>query len=77
MILPDKYLSLQNSLIYLGGKLLGQIDDGLTISSLWDIHRKLGGMPFNLFVLTLDYLFLIQAIEYKDGVVRKNSVTTC
>lgn len=76
MILPTKKLRPENSLIYIGGTLLSLLDDEKTVSRLWEEFRhertkKLGidgcDIPFDWFVLALDLLHLLGAVNLSAG----------
>jgi len=76
MILPTKYLSHDRALISIGGDILKHLEEPRTVSVLWDCVReaqlrKLSATPvsFDWFVLALNLLYAISAIEYRDGVV--------
>ena len=76
MILPTKYLSHDRALISIGGDILQHLEEPRTVSVLWDRvreaqRRKLGVTPvsFDWFVLALNLLYAISAIDYRDGVV--------
>lgn len=74
MILPTKHLPPRRSLIGVGGLMLERLDQPRTITGLWDKAR---GIPevgsFERFILTLDLLFAISAIEYDAGLLRRVS----
>lgn len=73
MILPTKHVSPSNSLIGLGALLLAELDEPLTVSSLWERSKKLKQVgTFQRFTLCLDMLFSIGSIEFEKGLlVRK------
>lgn len=67
MILPTKHLSVDESLIGAGGVLLKELSRPQTISRLWDrvrVNPVIGN--FGRFTLTLDFLYIIGAVELKD-----------
>jgi hypothetical protein len=76
MILPTKKLKPENSLVYVGGTLLGLLDEPKTVSRLWEEfqHQRtkhLGidacDIPFDWFVLALNLLHLLGAIDLAAG----------
>lgn len=70
MILPDKNIKLEYSLLNCGALLLGEISEPQTISSLWDKAKKHQALAnYEKFLLTLDYLYLISAIDMKNGLI--------
>ena len=70
-ILPTKHISTRNSLLGIGAKLLEHLSYPRTVSSLWS---SVSTMPeiatFERFVLTLDLLYTIGAIEIYEGLLR-------
>ena len=68
MILPTKHIRTEKSLIGLGAELVKRLDKPKTVSSLWESARDIRGInSYGLFVLTLDFIFLLGMIE-TDGV---------
>lgn len=75
MILPTKGVSPGRALISLGADILRLLTETKTVSRLWDDFRKArattADVPFDWFVLSLDLLFLIGAVEFDRGRVRR------
>lgn len=72
MILPDKNIKLEYSLFSCGAVLLSEIIEPQTISLLWEKARKHKVLvSYEKFLLTLDYLFIIDAITLKDGMIAR------
>ncbi len=72
MIVPNKNIRLQNSLLGMGAQLLAQLRHSQTVSSLWDRAKTVKEInSYDKFVLTLDFLFMMNLVEYKDGLVLK------
>ncbi len=72
MILPTKHISTERSLIGLGAAILERLDRPRTITALWERSRILPEVAsFERFVLTLDLLYAIGAIELRDGLLQK------
>lgn len=76
MILPTKRLKTENSLIFLGGIVLTLLDGPKTISRVWEefqlrrvkeLNINACDVSFDWFVLSLDLLHMIGAIDYKSG----------
>lgn len=76
MILPTKHLSQDRALLTIGAKLLSHLAHPKTVSSLWgDVvgSNESGSIRYERFVLALDLLYLMGAIELNDGVLSKVS----
>lgn len=70
MILPDKNIRLEFSLLNCGAIVLEEISEPQTISLLWDKSKnKEALVNYEKFLLTLDFLYLIGAITMKDGLI--------
>lgn len=74
MILPTKGIAPDRSILGVGGDVLGLMRDGpIAVSTLWERyakHRKRCGydasVTFDWFILALDFLFVIGAVEFDD-----------
>ena len=80
MILPTKHIRPDRALLTVGGDLLVTLREPMTVSRLWDdVRAKRGdsGEPapinYDWFVLALDLLFMIGAIELDRGLLRKTT----
>jgi hypothetical protein len=78
MILPTKHLSEEQALLTLGGEILSLLDRPQTMSTLWDNIRlgraqNLKGqrLSYGWFVLSLDLLFIIGAVKFESGTIRR------
>ena len=72
MILPTKHLKLSNTLIGVGSVLLRHLDADKTVTSLWAGTHSLPEIKsFERFTLALDFLFIIGAVDFKDGLLRR------
>lgn len=76
MILPSKYLSHDRALITVGGEILKHLEEPRSVSVLWGCVRdaqtyKAAGTPvsFDWFVLALNLLYAISALDYRDGII--------
>ena len=82
MILPSKHLSQERALLTVGGRILQHLRHPMTVSALWEelTHRvenppySTSPLSYDGFVLALDLLYFIGAIEMEDGLLtRKGS----
>ena len=79
MILPTKHLSADRALLTVGGRLLAALDEPKTVSALWDKIRKRrdlrenhGPLSYEWFILALDLLYTMSAVELDNGLIRKS-----
>lgn len=77
MILPTKRLSEDRALIQIGGEILELLTEPKTVSRLWNEMKKMrekrpdaATLTYDWFVLALDLLYIINAIDFKDGRIR-------
>jgi hypothetical protein len=74
VILPNKHLPPGKSLLGVGAKLLGALDRPQTESGLWGRVRDLPEVAtFERFVLALDLLYAIGAVDVTDGMLHRRS----
>lgn len=81
MILPSKHLSQNRALLTVGARILQHMKRPKTVSALWeDLPCHAEGNPhsapilsYDGFVLALDLLFLIGAIEMKEGLLARKA----
>jgi ABC-3C biological conflict system middle component len=66
------------ALLTIGSEILGHLDEPRTVSELWERVRfarsgptLLAPLPFDWFVLALNLLYAMSALEMSDGVVSK------
>lgn len=77
MILPTKHLSEDKALLTIGGEVLRLLDEPKTVSRIWDELRKpsrsvkLPAITYDWFVLSLDLLYTLNAIDLERGRLRK------
>ncbi len=70
MILPDKNIILQYSILGSGSIILKELRTPETVSSLWEkLKNKREIQSFEKFVLTLDFLFTVNIIEFQNGLL--------
>jgi hypothetical protein len=74
VILPDKHVPIGESLLGAGAVVLGRLRRPRTISALWGELREAPEMgTFHRYVVTLDFLHAIGAVELKGGLVTRCS----
>ena len=72
MILPTKHVSFSYSLLGVGAVLLKELSHPLTLTALWDKVRSCKGVgSYQRFILALDMLYLLGAIELQAGLLRR------
>jgi len=78
MILPTKRLTETRSLLAIGGEILHLLSEPKTVSWIWaeikknrDQNESYGILTFDWFVLALDFLYTIQAVQLEKGLIRK------
>ena len=81
MILPSKHLRVNQALIGLGAVILRNLDEGRSVSELWERSRldDISGprerpMSFDWFLLSLTLLYAMDAIELERGIIRPRRV---
>jgi hypothetical protein len=79
MILPTKHIRPDRALLAVGGDRLDSLREPVTVSRLWDDMRSKRGdagepapINYDWFVLALDLLFIVGAVEFERGVLRKS-----
>ena len=80
MILPTKHIRTDRALIGVGAEVLGTLGQPMTVSKLWDQIRSRRSVDtsspvidYRWFVLALDLLYMIEAIELERGLIRRAS----
>jgi hypothetical protein len=78
MILPTKHLPTDRALLTVGARVLASLDEPRTVSSLWDrvrlkrdIRQHRAPMSYDWFILSLDLLYLLGAVNFDSGLIRK------
>lgn len=70
MILPTKHIAQKEALLGVGATLLAHLGTPTTVSGLWDRLRDEPNVgTFERFVLAANLLFLVGAIDLKDGLI--------
>ena len=77
MILPGKHLSADRAILGVGAEILAQLDRPREVSELWEKVRvaragrqATSPVSFDWFALALTFLYVIRAVDEKDGYVR-------
>ena len=74
MILPNKYISISDSLLGSGAALIRQLDRPRTVSYLWDkIRKEPIFSTFEHFTRTLTLLYILEIVGFKDGLLYRRS----
>ncbi|WML58547.1 ABC-three component system middle component 6 [Neobacillus sp. PS2-9] len=72
MILPNKFVKPNDSIIGMSSLIITILDKPTTVSFLWDKARNKGIVKtFNNFVSALDFLFLLGVITLEDGLIKR------
>jgi hypothetical protein len=72
MILPTKHIDLQHSIVGSGAVILQHLHSPQTVTGLWEHVRSLSEIGvYWRFVLSLDFLFTIGAIDLENGLIMR------
>lgn len=78
MILPTKHIPENRCILGVGGRLLVLLEREQTVSGLWEslkradaVPNSTPSVPFDWFVLALDFLYAVGAVEWNRGLIRK------
>jgi len=78
MILPTKRLGPERAIIAVGAEVLKLLTEAKTVSRLWDELKHVMDersstrkVNYDWFVLTLDFLYMLGAIEMDQGRIRR------
>ena len=74
MILPGKHLRQERALLGVGAEILSHLRQNRTVSELWERIRispirVIYPLNYDWFVLSLVFLFMIQAIDIANGTI--------
>lgn len=75
--MPTKHIKTENAIIGVGAEVLAQLNRDKTVSILfndlqeWRRKNNLATIQFDWFLLSMDFLFLIGAIRFEAGIVKK------
>ena len=80
MILPNKHTPTDRALLGVGGEILTALATPKTVSALWDDVRTLTAqdtrtavVDYKWFILAVDLLYMLGAVELANGVLRRRS----
>ena len=80
MILPTKRLGVQRAMLTVGAEILELLTEPKTVSRLWDeLGRVMSErsstriVNYDWFVLTLDLLYMLGALEMDHGRIRRTN----
>ncbi len=78
MILPTKHIKPDRALLAVGAEMLQSLREPMTVSRLWDEVRRSrqdravsAPVNYDWYVLALDLLFLLGAVEFEQGLITK------
>lgn len=78
MILPTKHIRPERALLTIGAEILGCLREPMTVSRVWDEfcnHQskmpERSAITYDWFVLALDLLFIVRAVDFESGLLRK------
>ena len=70
MILPTKHIRPESTLLAGGGEILAHLSTPATVSTLWErVQPHPALQVFERFVLTLDLLFIMGAVDFERGLL--------
>ena len=74
MILPGKHLKPDRAILGIGSEILATIEEGDTVSELWERVQENRGehanpLSFDWFVLSLSFLYAVDAVGYEQGLL--------
>lgn len=80
MVLPNKHITISQSLLGLGGFILTFLNTPQTVDEIWKSLEKVSGSSkfpanhtFENMILAIDYLYIIRAIDYS----KEGKITLC
>ena len=72
-LLPNKHIPTNYSLVGVGALVLKHLERPTNVSRLWEAIKDEQEVPsFGNFVLSLDYLFAVGAIDYERGLLSRS-----
>jgi hypothetical protein len=72
MILPDKHLEVNRSLLGVGAIILQHLNRPRSVTTLWKLVNEIPEVgTFEKFSLTLAFLYAVEAIDLEDGLLRR------
>ena len=80
MILPTKHVRTDRALIGVGAEVLDILKRPMTMSRLWDevrsqraLHAPNAPIEYQWFILSLDLLYTIGALDIERGLIRRTA----
>jgi hypothetical protein len=80
MILPTKHLPQDRALLSIGAEILSELTEPRSVSELWEAVREARGknpsatpLSFDWFVLALNLLYAISAVDHSNGILRQEA----
>ena len=79
MLMPTKHIRTENALIGVSYDVLTQLETPKTVSRLfYDLQqlreqKELSTLQFDWFLLSLDFLYAVDAIKMNSGLIRKKN----
>ena len=80
MVLPSKHISFSQSLLGFGSYLLNKLNDPLSVDEMWHVYQSdlknelyHAKQSFDNLILTLLFLYSINAIKEHNGLIYKCS----
>ncbi len=74
MIVPNKHVTVRDSLLGVGALILDRLEKPMTVSELWGFAREADEVAtFERFTLALDMLFMLEAIAFSNNKLRRVS----
>lgn len=71
-ILPNKHISINYSLLGVGGHILKHLHEPQSVSSLWEASKNENGIAtFKRFSLALTLLYALGAVDWKKGLISR------
>lgn len=71
MILPSKHISQERALLTIGTAILKCLEHPKTVSATWEAIRDERSVHYDWFVLALDLLYAIGAVNLHEGLLSK------
>ena len=72
-LLPNKHIPTNRSLVGIGSLVLEHLERPTNVSRLWEsVKDEQEVASFGNFVLSLDYLFAVGAIDYERGLLSRS-----
>lgn len=73
MILPTKHIEMRRSLLAIGAVILARLERPRSVTSLWEDISKFPDIgTFERFSLSLDFLYMIGAVDLHEGLLQRS-----